>query len=191
MTEQLSRPARQFAAIALLALALGLLALVTVLPLAAHVATLHEQIESERALLGRFMQIAGKESEAMEYERIGRAAQSSGAYLKGESEALTAAGLQTILAEIAATHQLRFRSTRALPARERGEARFVGVRVQFNAEIEQVRAFLHRIEVSRPFLFVEAMQIQPVSPYSQRDPAQAGVLDVGLDVFGAIPGKKG
>jgi Type II secretion system (T2SS), protein M subtype b len=191
MTEQLSRPARQFAAIALLALALGLLALVTVLPLAAHVATLHEQIESERALLGRFMQIADKESEAMEYERIGRAAQSSGAYLKGESEALTAAGLQTILAEIAATHQLRFRSTRALPARERGEARFVGVRVQFNAEIEQVRAFLHRIEVSRPFLFVEAMQIQPVSPYSQRDPAQAGVLDVGLDVFGAIPGKKG
>jgi hypothetical protein len=54
-----------------------------------------------------------------------------------------------------------------------------------------VRALLHRIETSRPFLFVEAMQMQPVSPYSQRDPEQTGVLDVRLDVFGAIPHKKG
>ena len=39
-------------------------------------------------------------------------------------------------------------STRALPARERDEVRLIGVRVQFNADIEQVRALLHRIEAS-------------------------------------------
>ena len=42
--------------------------------------------------------------------------------------------------------------------------------MQFNARIEQVRALLHQIEAARPFLFVEALQIQPVSPFSQRDP---------------------
>lgn len=191
MNQQLSKPVRQLVAVTLLALALGLVGLVTVVPLAAHVAALQEQIEAQRTLLGRFEQVATRESEATEHDRIGRDALASGAYLKGESEALTAAGLQTVLAEIGTVNRVRFHSTRALPARERREIRFIGVRVQFNAEIEQVRALLHRIETSRPFLFVEALQVQPVSPYSQRDPEQTGVLDVRLDVFGAIPGKKG
>jgi hypothetical protein len=33
--------------------------------------------------------------------------------------------------------------------------------------------------------------VQPVSAFSQRDPELAGVLDVRLDIFGAIPGRKG
>lgn len=191
MTAQISKPIRQLAAIALLVLALGLVALVTIVPIAAHVAALQEKIEAQRAMLGRFTQVAAKEGEATEQDRISRAALSSGAYLKGESEALTAAGLQTVLAEMAAANRVRFHSTRALPAREHSEMRFIGVRVHFNAEIEQVRALLHRIEANRPFLFVEALQIQPVSPYSQRAPEQTGVLDVRLDAFGAVPGKKG
>lgn len=189
--QRLSQPGRQFAAIALLAVALGLVALVMVVPFTARVAGLREQVEAQRVLLGRFVEVAAQESQAAEYDRIGRSALDSGAYLKGESEALIAAGLQTVLAELAAANRVRFHSTRALPGRERDEARLIGVRVQFNAEIEQVRALLYRIETHRPFLFVEALQIQPVSPYSQRDPEQAGVLDVRLDVFGAISGKKG
>lgn len=191
MTGQFSKPVRQVAAVAMLVLALGLFGLVAVVPLASHVAALQEQIETQRAVLGRFEQVATRQSEATEHDRIGRDALASAAYLKGESEALTAAGLQAVLAEVAAANRVRFHSTRALPVRERPEMRLIGVRVQFNADIEQVRALLHRIETSRPFLFVEAMQAQPVSPYSQRDPGQTGVLDVRLDVFGAIPGKKG
>lgn len=187
---QLSRPARRLVAVALLVTAIGLVALLTVVPFAARLSGLRDQIEAERVLLGRFAAIAAQEDQAAEYDRLGRAAIESGAYLKGDSEALKVAGLQTMLAEFAAANRVRFNNTRALPARERNEARLVGVRVQFNARIEQVRALLHRIEAARPFLFVEALQIQPVSPFSQRDPEQAGVLDVRLDVYGAMPGKK-
>ena len=53
-------------------------------------------------MLGRFAAVAARAGETAEHERIGRAALESGAYLKGESEALLAAGLQTTLAQLAA-----------------------------------------------------------------------------------------
>jgi len=190
MMLRLSQPTRQFAAVALLLLVLAFAAMVTVVPLTARVGDLRERIEAERVLLGRFGAVAAREGEAAEYDRAGRSALESGAYLKGESEALMAAGLQTKLAQLAAANRVRFHSTRALPLRERDASRFIGVSVQFKAEIEQVRALLFRIESHRPFLFVEGLQIRPVSPFSQRDPELAGILDVRLDVFGAMPGKK-
>lgn len=187
----LPRQVRQVAACAFLVAALGLVGLVTIAPIAARISDLHEQIGAERTLLGRFAAVAAQHSQAAEYDRVGRSALESGAYLKGESEPLKVAALQTTLAGLAAANGVRFHSTRALSARERDQVRMIGVRVQFNAEIEQVRTLLHRIETHRPFLFIEGLQIQPVSPFSQRDPQQSGMLDVRLDVFGAMPGKKG
>ena len=188
---QLPLRVRQSAALALLAVSVVVVALLTVVPFATRVGQLREQIEAERTLLGRFAAVASQQGKLADYDRVGRAAVDSNAYLKGESEPLKAAGLQTILAELAQANRLRLNSTRNLPARDRNEVRLIGVRVQFNAEIEQLRSLLHRIETYRPFLFVEGLQVQPVSPFSQRDPDQAGVVDVRLDVFGAIPGKKG
>src|SRR5262245_53115215 len=185
-----SPPVRRFAAVALLLAALALAALLTVVPLSARVAQLREEIETERTLLGRFAAIAARESETAELDRAGRAALESGAYLKGESEALTAAGLQATLAQLAAANRIRFASTRALPPRDQDATRLIGVSVQFKAEIEQLRALLFRLESYRPFLFVEGLQVRPVSPFSQRDPQLNGVLDVRLDIYGALPGKR-
>lgn len=187
----LSRPFRQIAAVSLLVLVLACMAMVTVVPLTARVAELREQIEAERAVLGRFAAVAARAGETAAYDRAGRAAIESGAYLKGESEALTAASLQTLLAQLAAASRVRFSSTRALPARERDAARLIGVSVQFQAAIEQLRGLLFRIESHRPFLFVEGLQVRPVSPFSQSTPELNGMLNVRLDVFGALPGKKG
>lgn len=188
--QALPQPARRVAAVALLLLVLALVATVTIVPLAARVAELREEIEAERVVLGRFAAVAARQAETAEYERVGRSALRSGAYLKGESEPLMAAGLQTMLAQLAAADRLRFRSTRALPPRERDATRLIGVSVRFNADIEQLRAFLFRIERQRPFLFVERLQVRAVSPYSRLDPKLNGMLDVRLDVFGALPGRK-
>jgi hypothetical protein len=189
MKTGLSRIARRLAAVGLLALLLGFAALTTVVPLAAHVAELREQIEMERTLSGRLMAVAAHKPKMAEYEQVGRAALESGAYLKGDSEALMAAGLQTSLAQLAAATRVRFNSTRALPPRERDTMRLIGVSLQFRADIEQLRAFLFRIESHRPFLFVEGLQVRPVSPFSQSDAKLNGLLDVRLDAFGVVPGK--
>jgi Type II secretion system (T2SS), protein M subtype b len=190
MTE-LSQPVRRLAALGLLVLALAVLAMLTVVPLTARVAEQMGEIETERVLLGRFAAVAARRGETAELERAGRAALASGAWLKGESEALTAAGLQSLLAQLAAANRVRFHSTRALPPRETDGARLIGVSVQFKAGIEQLHALLFRIESNRPFLFVEGLQVRPVSPFSQRDAELNGVLDVRLDVYGALPVKKG
>jgi hypothetical protein len=187
---ELSQPMRRLAALALLVLALAIVAMLTVVPLTARVAELQGEIEVERALLGRFAAVAARKDKTKEVERLGRAALDSGAWLKGESEALTAAGLQGLLARLAAANRVRFHSTRALPPRDRDGARLIGVSVQFKAEIGQLRALLFRIESSRPFLFVGAVHVRPVSPFSQRDAELNGVLDVRLDVYGAIPAKR-
>src|SRR6185295_12887728 len=163
----LPRPLRQIAAVALLLLVIAGVASTTVLPLTARVSELREETEAERVVLGRFAAVAARSSETAEHDRIGRAALESGAYLKGDSEALMAAGLQTTLAQLAAANRVRFASTRALPPRERDSARLIGVSVQFKAEIEQLRALLFRIESHRPFLFIEGLQVRPISPFSQ------------------------
>jgi general secretion pathway protein M len=191
MIASLSRPVRRLAAVALLMLAAAVLVLVAVVPYFGRLGHLEEQIESERVLLGRFSAIAAQQSEIGGYDQAGQAAADSAAYLKGETEALKAAGLQSALSELANGARVRLYSTRALGQRERNDVRLIGVRVQFKAEIEQLRLLLHRIEASRPFLFVEALQVQPVGAFSERDPDLAGMLDVRLDVFGAMPGRKG
>jgi type II secretion system (T2SS) protein M len=184
------RPLRQMAAVALLLLVIAGVAVTTAMPLTGRVAELRDELAAERVVLGRLAVVAARSSETVEHERIGRSALESGAYLKGESEALMAAGLQTTLAQLGAANRVRFASTRALPPRERDAIRLIGVSVQFKADIDQLRAVLFRIESHRPFLFIEGLQVRPASPFSQSSPELNGLLDVRLDVFGALPGKK-
>ena len=191
MIRAVSRPVRRLAAVALLLVAAAVFVLAVVVPYTSRLNQMQEQLEATRVLLARFAAVADQKGEIDGYVQAGRAALESAAYLKGETEALKAAGLQTTLSEIANAARVRLYSTRALGHKERNDVRLIGVRVQFKSDVAQLRMLLHRIEVSRPFLFVEAMQIQPLGAYSDRDRELAGVLDVRLDVYGAIPGKKG
>jgi general secretion pathway protein M len=191
MMQPLSPHVRQIAAVGLLLAVLALIASVTILPVAARIGELSDQIESERSLLGRFVAMAALQDKLSEMQNAGRAASESGAYLKGESDAIRAAGLQTFMSDLAGANGVRLNSTRPLPPRERDELRLVGTRVQFTADIEQLREMLYSIESTQPFLFVEAVQVRPVSALAQRDPEFGGLLDVRLDVFGALPRKRG
>jgi general secretion pathway protein M len=189
--QPLSRPVRQLAAVGLLLAVVVLIASLTILPVAARIGELSELIEGERRLLGRFVAMAALQEKLGEMQNAGRAASESGAYLKGESDAIRAASLQSFMSDLAGANGVRLNSTRPLPPRDRDEVRMVGTRVQFIADIEQLREILYSIESTQPFLFVEAVQVRPVSALAQRDPEYGGLLDVRLDVFGALPRKKG
>jgi general secretion pathway protein M len=187
----LSPPVRQFAAVGLLLAVIVLFASLTIVPVATRIGELSDQIEGERLLLGRFVAMAALQDKLADMQNAGRAASESGAYLKGESDAIRAASLQTFMSDLAGANGVRLNSTRPLPPRDRDELRVVGTRVQFTADIEQLREMLYSIESTQPFLFVDAVQVRPVSALAQRDPEYGGLLDVRLDVFGALPRKKG
>src|SRR5262245_33349757 len=184
---KLARPIRQLAAVALLLVAVALIWFLGVLPLSAHFDRLREEIEGERTTLGRFAAVQDRLADA---QRAGRAASASAAYLKGEGDQIKSANLQTLLSTIAGENGVRLSSTRALNPIERNELRLIGVRVQFTANIEQLREILYAVESKQPFLFVDGLQVHTVSAMAH-DPEHAGILDVRVDVFGAAPRKRG
>ncbi|HEU0061256.1 MAG TPA: type II secretion system protein GspM [Hyphomicrobiaceae bacterium] len=186
----LARPIRQLAAVALLLMAVALLWFLGILPLSAHFDRLREEIESERTTLGRFTAVAALQDRLADAQRAGRAASASAAYLKGEGDQIKSANLQTLLSTIAGENGVRLSSTRALNPIERNELRLIGVRVQFTANIEQLREILYAVEAKQPFLFVDGLQVHTVSAMAH-DPEHAGILDVRVDVYGAAPRKRG
>lgn len=191
MTRQLPAWGSRTLALALLAVALALVYVLALDPVLSRAALLDEEIEAERVALGRFTAVASQKSGAGEVERLGRLASASPAYIKGDTEALKTSTLQALLSELAAAQGVRVRSTRNLPVRERDDLRFIGVRMQFNAEIAQVRDLLHGIESTQPFLLVEGLQVQPVQVMSAGGQEQSGTLEVRFDVYAAVARKKG
>jgi len=178
------------AAVGLLAAVVGFLVLGVAVPYLSHIAALRQDIEAEREALGRFAAVANLKASSAEVQLAGAAAAESEAYLKGDTEALKTSALQAMLSELAQSLGVRVRSTRNLPVREKDDLRFIGVRMQFNTEIDQLRALLHGIEVAKPFLLVEGLQVQPVTFYG-REKEQGGSLEIRLDIYGAMARKKG
>jgi general secretion pathway protein M len=185
----LARPMRQLAAVFLLLAVVALSWFLGVLPLSAHFQHLREQIETARSTLGRFSAVAALQDRLAETQRAARAASASAAYLKGEGDQIKSANLQTLLSTIASENGVRLTSTRALTPIERTELRLIGVRVQFTANIEQLREILYAAESKQPFLFVDGLQVRTISAMAH-DPEHAGILDVRLDVYGAAPRKR-
>lgn len=185
----LSPRVSRFAALGLLLGAMAFLVLGVAVPYVSAITQISDDIEAERVAAGRFGAVANLKAGSAEVERAGAQAAQSEAYLKGDTEALKTSALQAMLSELAQGMGVRVRSTRNLPVREKDDLRFIGVRVQFNAEVEQVRALLHGIEVAKPFLLIDGMQVQPLTSFAPQD--QGGSLEVRLDVYGAMARKKG
>ena len=99
----------------MLSAAIALVLSLTVLPVASRIGDLGDQIDTERLALGRFEAMAALKDKVADMQRAGRAAGESGAYLKGQTDALRFASLQGFLSELAGANSVRLASTRALP----------------------------------------------------------------------------
>jgi hypothetical protein len=145
------------------------------------------RIEQERTVQGRLRaalaEMAGTKVEDTSQSNAGR-------FLSGESEAIVAANLQSLLTEYASTNGVKLRSTRSLPARDRDGMRLIGVQMQFSGQMDAVQKLIYQIESAEPSLVVDAMSI---NGFAQRfGVATDGTsLEVRLDVFGAVLRAKG
>jgi hypothetical protein len=185
---QLPRAVRRIAAILLLGGVVASIGVLIVNPLVVYLAGVRERIANERVMLARFTALAAQEREARELGRRRAEINADSEFVEGNSEAIQLASLQSLLAAITANNGLRVRSARTLPARERGELRLIGVRIQLHAEIGPLQRTLHEIEAKRPFLIIEAVQISQLSGGDGADPV--GLLEARLDVFGAVLRKR-
>lgn len=198
MTLQLPKPARQAFAVCLLAAAVGAVALPVALPYYNQIHELQSQIDQERLVLGHLLADRGDDRSLQDIERNAGPGQINRLTLAGESDAIRMANLQSIAGGIAAAAGVQVRSTRNLPARDRGDVRLLGVQLQFAATIEQVQKILVAIEAQRPYLLVDGLQITALQDFvasgggiASGGSAKMPNLDTRLDVVGAAARQKG
>lgn len=190
MMHAMSKPVRQLLAVALLALPLAALAVLVINPLWTHVAGLKDQIDQERMIVGRLSQLTGDETAKRTMEAQTKAARSSGLFIEGESESIRLSTLQSNVSAIAAANGIKLRSARNLPSRDKYELRLVGVQLQLVAPVAKLQKLLLDIEQAKPALFVDSMQITPMS-LSRIDAEEPGLLDARFDVYAVETRQKG
>ncbi|MFM9938970.1 MAG: type II secretion system protein GspM [Hyphomicrobiaceae bacterium] len=168
-------------------LALGLAALVTLAlwlgvarPLLAHFAEQRDALARERVMLGRFLAAGNRSATAGDIERRINEVLGGEALLKGESDAIRLANLQTLVGEIAARGNIRPRSVRTLPRREQGGLAVLGVRIQLQSDLASVQALLHRLESAETLLLLSGLQMTRAAG-TGGGPTE---LDVRLDILG-------
>lgn len=187
----ISKPVRRFAAVSLLAAA-GLAAYGLVVGPAWDLFTnSRQEIEDGRVLLGRLAIAAGRSPHAAELQRAADAVPLSRLVLKGDTEAIQLAGLQTIVGEAAAQLGLRIASARPLPASEREGIRLIGLRFDVRGDLQTLQALLHRIEGREPSLLVDGLQIRAGGGAETAAGARGALLDSSISVYGAQAPRKG
>lgn len=187
----LSKPVRRFAAVSLLGLALLSAYDGVIGPAWEHYTTSRIEIEDGRTLLGRLAAAADRSPRTAELQRAADAVPLSRLVLKGDTEAIQLAGLQSMIGEAAARQGLRVASARPLPPSDRDGIRLIGLKFEVRGDLQSLQALLHRIEGIEPSLLVEGLQIRATSGADKVVGGRGAPLDSSISVYGAQAPKKG
>lgn len=191
MIHTLSKPARRLIAVALLVIPLGAVGLAAVKPVLSHVGDLQDRIGQERSMLGRLTALTSESAARRTLEEQTKAVKASGVFIEGESESIRLSALQSNLSVLAAGNGIKLRSVRNLASREKSDLRLIGVQLQLVTPLNKLQKFLLDLEQAKPALFVDALQITPLTIARSSEDEQVGLLDVRFDVFAVETRQKG
>jgi general secretion pathway protein M len=176
----LPKSLRQGAALGLVALALGLAALVAIAPFA-RMAAVGLETDAATALIAqqeRLLEAAARRPANTARDTL----------ISGETSGMAGAELQRIISDLARRNGMALRSANVTPPKQENDMTVIGVDVSLQGQTEGLRAFLHAIETSTPILFIDTLSIKSVAVYQ---PVQQPVaLDVTLRVRGYGAGKE-
>ena len=163
MIETLSPPISKFAALGLLLTLVLAIAGYVVAPAARHQAHLDEQITAKRELLGRLTAFHADMPAAGAAARGNAQLMASEVHLPGETEPIRLANLQAAIRQMAGEAGVRLQSTRTLAPVQRDQLQLVGLQMSLQAPIEALQGLLHRLEVHRPLLVVDGLDVVPAT----------------------------
>lgn len=189
MTEMLLRPPlSRLAALAILFLLVALLFMLVVLPVQQAFERRNQEIQQSLDLLERF---GGQDLETASLEQrrdlLKREAQGGANLLRGASPSVAAASLQQFIRSAVQAERGTLRSVQILPAQSEAGYRRVTVRSQVELNGTGLRNLLHRIESSRPLLFVDNIDVRPGQQVANRARGEAEMrLTVRFDIHGFV-----
>ena len=158
-------------------------------PLVAAYSEVNGTIAQSSELLVRYQQVIGQHSALkVRLDKVNTTHIQSGFYVPGDTDALAAARLQEIVNARVESNGAQVRSVQILPAKEDGDFRRVGVRIQMTASIGAIARILYAFEAGDTYLFVNNLD---VSNRRSRRRARAGQnvdpeLLVRLDLTGYV-----
>lgn len=181
MIYRFSKTNRQLIAVGLLFAIVAVLALGIAWPLVASSVELSDSIEAERSLLGRLQRVVDQSS--ANTEDPAKTIATSDLFIKGGSDSIRIATLQSELSAILAANGVKPRSARALPNRTRDDLKLVGVQLQIISPVAQLQKIMLDIERHKPALFISSLQITPSSMTGLPNEDDKAALDARLDVL--------
>ena len=129
-------------------------------PLVAAYSGVNGAIAQSAELLGRYQRVIAQHSSLkVMLDRVNEAHTESGFYVAGDTDPLAAAQLQEIVNSRVESNGAQVRSVQILPAREDGDFRRVGVRIQMTASIGAIARILYAFEAGDTYLFVNNLDI--------------------------------
>jgi general secretion pathway protein M len=180
----MSKTMSRIAALGLLAAIFAMALLWIVLPIMHRFQDLAQAIEDQQQQLAQYTAMASQQTSVRPLEQRRQSELALGEFLAGENDLVVQANLQTTVTGIAQANEVRIRSARRLPERERAPFKLSGLGINLTTDIENLQRFLYAIETTRPYLFIEAANFAPLGGANPA-PGARPMLEVRLDIFAA------
>ena len=191
MIEQLSKMDQRRLAVTLLAVFLGAVLLVTVLPVwsanAAYqtrIDRIQEQLQELRA------DAAADESLRPRFEQLRQSQLSDGHYLKSGTEAVAAAELQRIVKRITGSNGTQILSTQILPSSQEEDFVRVALKVRMRGTLTGIVESIYDVESSTTFLFMDNVSIRDSARRRSIRQRVGDQFDTDFDLIAYMPGER-
>lgn len=171
--KQLTPLQSKLSAIALLLVVVVVLAAVVMIPVWLLNRRYDAALDGAVSRLERYSRVVGMRDGLQQKAMEIKALESARHFLKSASPALAAAELQEQAKRILDDNGGKLSSIQILPHKDDGAYRQVSVSLQFTAPLGAVKAMLYALESSRPYLFLDNLQIRAPNPLGMSKEAAA------------------
>ncbi len=149
--------------VGLLAIAL-LLAIGVLLPVADIFAEQKDDMEqAQRELAAYRLQVARQPQLDAEFSDLQRQQSSGAAMLQGDSAALAAANMQSLVKDLVERHGGAMRSAQNLAASKSGGMEKITAQYEMSIPMGSLKAVTYELETRTPYLFFDQVEIRPES----------------------------
>ncbi len=163
MLDQLNKQQQRWVALGLLGVVVLFVILIVIMPLINAGLDYNETKQDLAFRLKRYKEvIASKDKVMANAENVKRQYAEQEYFNTRETEALASADLQKFIKTAISAAGGQLTSTQVLPSKTEEDITRITVKVRMNGTIEHLRRVLYDIEMSKPLMLVEEMDIRPV-----------------------------
>jgi general secretion pathway protein M len=189
MIEKLNPRQRRLLALAILALALGAVFSITVLPVLLANQHYQDTIAAQKSRLQQLQRAAAiGDTLQPQYEQLKRWQTTDAQYLKSHSAALAAAELQRLVKRILVAKNAEVMSTQILTTRQEEGFDRVALKVRIRGELQNIVQAFHVIETGDPFVFLDNVSVRASRGRRLRGQTPTlQTMDIDMELVGYMP----